>query len=239
MNKTFKLSAMALAAVVALSACKEDKAAAVNLETDVQKISYAIGTNMGMELAEAKKNGAEFDVSIIAAAIADQLEGKESKMTPEQMGESFNKLMQKMQENAEKAASENLAKGKQFLEENKTKEGVQTTASGLQYIVKKEGTGETAKIGDLVVLSYVGTLIDGTEFDGSNGEKVPFPVSTEGLIAGFAEGLQLMKAGGEYTLYIPAELAYGELSPSPAIAGNSVLIFEIQVSEIEAGAAKQ
>lgn len=251
MKTTFKLTLTALAAALALTACKQENTAGAasatgssasapaGLETETKQISYAVGHEFGLQLSEAKKNGAEFDVKVIQDAITAQLEGKEPKMTDEQMRTAIGALMQKMQSHAEKQANDNLAAGEKFLAENKTKEGVKTTASGLQYSVKKEGTGNTAKLGDAILVEYTGKLIDGTVFDSSPaGQPVPFPVLKEGLIPGFVEGLQLMKAGGEYTLYMPAQLAYGTISQGK-IPANSVLIFEIKVAAIEAGAASK
>ena len=121
-----------------------------------------------------------------------------------------------------------LDAGGQFLAENAKKEGVKTTASGLQYLVIKSGTGATPKLTDGVKVHYHGTLINGTVFDSSveRGQPISFPVG--GVIPGWTEALQLMKVGDKWKLFIPAKLAYGEQSPSPAIPPNSVLIFEVE-----------
>ena len=125
------------------------------------------------------------------------------------------------------------AAGDAFLAENAKKEGVKTTASGLQYKVIKSGTGESPKLTDTVKVHYHGTLIDGTVFDSSvqRGQPVSFPVG--GVIPGWVEALQLMKVGDKWQLFIPAKLAYGDQSPSPAIPPNSVLIFEVELLGIE------
>lgn len=112
-------------------------------------------------------------------------------------------------------------------------DGVKTTASGLQYQVMKSGTGETPKLSDTVKVHYHGTLIDGTVFDSSvqRGEPITFPVS--GVIPGWVEALQMMKVGDKWKLFIPAKLAYGDHSPTPAIPPNSPLIFEVELLGIE------
>ena len=132
----------------------------------------------------------------------------------------------------EAAVSENTP-GDSFLAQNAKKEGVKTTASGLQYKVIKSGTGATPKLSDGVKVHYHGTLINGTVFDSSveRGEPISFPVS--GVIAGWTEALQLMKVGDKWQLFIPAKLAYGEQSPTPKIAPNSALIFEVELLGIE------
>lgn len=123
--------------------------------------------------------------------------------------------------------------GETFLAENAKKEGVKTTASGLQYKVINSGTGASPKATDMVKVHYHGTLIDGTVFDSSvqRGEPISFPVS--GVIPGWVEALQLMKVGDKWQLYIPARLAYGENSPTPAIPPNSVLLFEVELLGVE------
>ena len=116
----------------------------------------------------------------------------------------------------------------QWLAENAQKDGVQTTASGLQYAVKKEGTGQTPTLADVVSVKYTGKLIDGTIFDSTDknnqGEPISFPL--EQVIEGWKEGLQLMKEGAEYTLFLPANLAYGEQDMGE-IPPNSTLIFDV------------
>ena len=113
---------------------------------------------------------------------------------------------------------------------------MQTTASGLQYSVKKEGTGAAIAKGDLASVEYEGRLTNGEVFDSNKGGKdFDVPVVDNTVIKGWIEGLQLMKQGGEYTLYIPADLAYGNASPSPKIPAGSVLVFDIKVNAVRKG----
>lgn len=122
--------------------------------------------------------------------------------------------------------------GKTFLEENKTKPGIITLPDGLQYKVITDGKGVRPKDDDLVTVQYVGTLIDGTEFDSSykRGEPATFPVN--GVIPGWTEALQKMKVGSTWMLYIPAELAYGEQGAPPVIGANQTLIFKVELLAI-------
>jgi FKBP-type peptidyl-prolyl cis-trans isomerase FklB len=123
--------------------------------------------------------------------------------------------------------------GEAFLAANAKKDGVTTTASGLQYKVLKSGTGASPKASDQVKVHYTGTTIDGNVFDSSvqRGQPAVFPVNA--VIPGWVEALQLMKVGDKWQLFIPARLAYGAQSPSPAIPANSVLIFEVELLDIE------
>lgn len=123
--------------------------------------------------------------------------------------------------------------GDEFLAKNKTAPGVTTTASGLQYKVNHEGSGKKPKASDMVTVQYEGRLIDGTVFDSTvqrNNQPATFPLN--GVIPGWTEGLQLMSEGSDYTFYIPANLAYGEQSPTSAIPPNSVLIFNVKLIKV-------
>ncbi|MBD5418963.1 MAG: FKBP-type peptidyl-prolyl cis-trans isomerase [Bacteroides sp.] len=108
------------------------------------------------------------------------------------------------------------------------------TASGLKYAVIKEGTGKMPKATDKVTVNYAGQLtdLDATEFDSSyqRGEPTSFPLN--GVIAGWTEGLQLMKEGAVYEFYIPADLAYGERGGGP-VPPNAPLIFQVELISVD------
>ncbi|MGZ5027362.1 MAG: FKBP-type peptidyl-prolyl cis-trans isomerase [Methylobacter sp.] len=129
---------------------------------------------------------------------------------------------------------ENKAAGTAFLAENAKKPNIITTASGLQYEVLTPGTGTVSpKATDNVTVHYKGTTIDGKEFDSSysRGEPATFPLNR--VIAGWTEGVQLMKEGAKYRFFIPSELAYGEQGAGRAIGPNSTLIFDVELIKIQ------
>lgn len=131
----------------------------------------------------------------------------------------------------------NDAKGKMtgdaFLQANKSKPGVVTLPDGLQYKVISDGTGAKPTANDVVTVDYAGTLVNGSEFDSSykRGQPATFPVN--GVIPGWTEALQLMKAGSTWELYIPASLAYGEQGAPPVIGPNEALIFKVHLIEVK------
>lgn len=111
---------------------------------------------------------------------------------------------------------------------------IQTTASGLKYQVLKRGDGTASpKATDKVRVHYHGTLLNGTVFDSSVQRGQPISFGLNQVIAGWTEGLQLMKVGDKFKFEIPPHLAYGERSPSPLIPPNSTLVFEVELLGIE------
>jgi len=203
------------------------------LDTDVKKLSYVLGMDIGNSLKQGK---IEIDVDTLKQAIEDTLNGKKPLLTLEQAQEIKQSYFQKMQEkHAEEAKAlgeKNQKEGAVFLAANKGKDGVITTASGLQYQVIKTGEGPKPKDTDKVTVNYKGTLLDGTEFDSSykRGKPVSFPV--KGVIPGWTEALQLMPVGSTYRLFVPANLAYGERGAGDKIGPNAVLIFDVELMGI-------
>ena len=130
-------------------------------------------------------------------------------------------------------AEVNIAAGREFMESLADNSDIVQLDSGLFYEILQEGSGEFAGPDDSVLVHYHGTLVDGTVFDSSRerGEPVPFPLN--GVIPGFAEGLQKVREGGTIKLYIPSDLAYGnEANPGSPIPAGSTLIFEAELIQI-------
>jgi len=207
---------------------------AQNFKNDKEKISYAIGLNIATGL---KRRGIDIDLEAMIQAMREVFNGQKTRMT---FAESNQAIMDWQRQERERQAKEDLAlaeKNKKaseaFLAKNKKKEGVKTTDSGLQYQVLKEGTGPSPKPTDMVKVNYRGTLIDGTEFDSSyeRGEPARFVINQ--VIPGWQEALPMMKVGSKWKLFIPPELAYKDRRQGPKIGPNSLLIFEVELLDIE------
>ncbi|MBT8329079.1 MAG: FKBP-type peptidyl-prolyl cis-trans isomerase [Desulfofustis sp.] len=220
--------------ILPLTASGADSAADRPLETNKDKVSYSIGLDLGKYLSNMK---GKIDYELLKQGIDEGFSGAEPRLSQEEITsaqEEFAAALQAEQEaQLEEMKQKNSAAGQAYLEENKAKEGVVTTDSGLQYEVLAAGDGQKPTPEDTVKVDYVGTLIDGTEFDSSiaRGEPVTFPVGQ--VIPGWTEILQLMPVGSKYRVTIPANLAYGEAGAPPVIEPNSVLIFEVELIGIE------
>ena len=108
-----------------------------------------------------------------------------------------------------------------------------TLPSGLQYEVLTAGTGAKPTSSQKVTVNYEGTLIDGTVFDSTYDRGNPATFGVTRVIQGWVEGLQLMKEGAKWKLFIPYNLAYGERGSPPTIKPFSALIFTIELISIQ------
>jgi len=222
------LAASVALSIFALAGCDKEP----ELSDPIQQASYGIGLNMGESLMNDGLD--DIDPEALALGMKDALAGEVSRVSDEELTAAFEVLQTRAQERAASLGEEAAQANVDFLAENAQQEGVITTDSGLQYQVLEEGEGEVSPgPDDVVTVHYEGRLLDGTVFDSSvsRGEPVDLPVS--GVIPGWVEILQLMQVGDKLKVTIPSELAYGEASPSPVIPPNSILIFEMELLEIQ------
>lgn len=211
----------------------------VTLETLEQKVNYAIALNMASNF---KQREVPIEVEAFTQALTDVRDDKEPALTQEEMQtvmQTFQEQQMELQQQKQKALAETQkAEGEAFLAENADKEGVMITDSGLQYKVLEEGDGVSPGEKDTVTVHYRGTLLDGTEFDSSYAREQPATFALNQVISGWTEGLQLMKTGAKYELYIPSDLAYGP-GGNQGIPPNATLIFEVELLEVEPAEAPE
>ena len=135
---------------------------------------------------------------------------------------------------------EQKAKDDKILKEYFTKNKIKAnkTPSGLYYVITKKGTGENAKPGQMISMSYFGKFLDGKKFDANVDENFKnirpfsFALGQGQVIAGWDEGVQLLNTGAKATLYLPSVIAYGPGGRGP-IPPNSVLVFDVEVLGIK------
>lgn len=201
----------------------------------MDKLSYALGHNIGHQLIGMGLKES-LNVEDYAAAIADVMQGRQPKMSHEEVQQVlehyFTELEQRQQAEAAERGKAAKSEGEAFLAENKKRAGVVTTPSGLQYEIVKEGNGRQPKASDTVQCHYEGTLIDGTVFDSSYRRGMPAEFGLRQVIVGWTEGVQLMKEGSIFKFYIPYNLAYGERGAGADIPPYAALIFTVELIKV-------
>ena len=194
----------------------------------MDKLSYALGLNIGHQLKEMGLSD-QLKVDDYASAITDVLKGNTPQIGMEEASKLLNDFFTELEEKQRTAAK---SEGERFLAENAKRPEVTVTPSGLQYEVLTEGTGRSPKATDTVRCHYHGTLIDGTVFDSSYQRNQPADFGLNQVIAGWTEGVQLMKEGAKYRFYLPYHLAYGEHGAGNSIPPFATLVFDVELLKV-------
>jgi FKBP-type peptidyl-prolyl cis-trans isomerase FkpA len=160
-------------------------------------------------------------------------------------------LIAKENEKMLKAQKEQLAKDTVLIDDYLKSKNVTAlkTTSGLRYIINQAGKGENVKSGQKAKINYCGYLLNGKYFDCSiesaaqehgvfsEGRKPYTPlevtVGLQQVISGWEEAIQLMNKGSKITVYVPSTLAYGSQRRSEDIVENSILVFDMELLDIE------
>lgn len=230
MVKNFFL--LGLLAAFALTSCGKKPDYNVALKTDTDSMSYYMGLWTANSMKTSGEGLEDMNIDAFARGMSEAFKLDSLPVGEQDIATYLNGYFTKAQE---RGNAKNLEEGKAFLEANKTKEGVVTLPSGLQYQIIKDGTGVKPDTSSTVTVHYVGSLIDGTEFENSREADTPavFPLNG-GVIPGFKEALLNMKEGSTWKVFIPSELAYGtEVRPGGPIKPNSVLVFELELVKVE------
>ena len=214
-----------------------------------QKINYAFGLDI---IQTFQQQEFDIDTQAFLAGMRDSLAGNPA-LTPAQKQAAFEEMQAILQVKGEArkkvVAAKNLVAGEAFLAANAKKEGVLVmkataqdgTPSELQYKILKSGSGPSPRLTDTVEIHFVGTRIDGTEFDSSVRRGTPATFGLSDVIPGWRAALQKMKVGDKWQLFLPANLAFGEYG-LPQLEPNMTLIFEVELlsfyTPVNNGAAK-
>jgi len=224
--KNLKNAGIFLLILFVIQACSTGSFKSEKVVSKADSVSYMLGLSIGHSFKAEAIPGIK--PALIAKGI-EQAESGDTSVSETQINMFLSTYFRQIQQ---EKADKNLKEGEAFLAANKLKDGVKTTASGLQYKVIQEGTGKTPTGNDMVKCQYKASFTNGDVWDSSydKGEPAQFPLN--GVIKGWTEGLQLMKEGGKYELYVPAQLGYGERGAGKKIAPNSVLVFQIELLQV-------
>lgn len=193
----------------------------------IDSLSYSIGVQVAQYY---KTQGVEkVNEEYIKKAFNDVFNNKPLIISEEACNMN---IQQKLQEFLSKKTGAAKEEGIKFLEENKKRPGVITLPSGLQYEILTKGEGPIPTAVDTVSANYIGTLINGNEFDNSYKRGEPLTIPVSGVIRGWTEALQLMPVGSKWKLYVPSDLGYGERGAGGVIPGGAALVFEIELLSI-------
>ena len=205
----------------------------------IHDLSYSLGIILGERI---QNDFGDLDAAAVLEGLSHSKNPKNWRLSRSVINElvqdaqSRNRNEQAAQ--VEAMAEFNLVAGEAFLAENALKDGVIVTGSGLQYRVISEGRGDAPVVTDSVTVHYEGSLISGVVFDSSKARGKPVTFPLQGVIPGWAEGVQLMRPGAKFEFTIPSSLAYGVAGTGP-IPPNSVLVFEVELLEVENGVASE
>lgn len=222
-----KLLVVVLLTLIAVWGCSPEPP-----KTDEQKALYALGVQISKQLSVFDLTPEE--LKYVQMGMTDASTGKKLAAEPEA---NMQKLEEMVKSRMGKATEKQKAQAKPFLEKAAAEPGAKRTASGLIYKEIKAGTGAQPKPTDIVKVHYVGTLMDGKEFDSSvkRGQPVDLPLGQ--VFPCWQEGVAMMKVGGKAKLVCPSEIAYGDRGRPPVIPGGATLIFEVELLDVKAGGA--
>jgi len=215
-----------------------------NAGDDKKKAAYYAGIQIGQQISNQMVKGINHELfgddstksislkNFMAGFVAGTI-GKGGLMTVDSAGQVAQDMMRAIKaKNLEKEFGGNKKAGEKFLAENAKKEGVKVLPSGVQYKVLKEGTGAVPADTSRVKVHYEGKTLDGKVFDSSYKRGQPADFRANQVIKGWTDALTNMPAGSTWEVYIPQELAYGERQQGADIKPFSVLIFKIELLEV-------
>jgi len=226
--RRFVLLALSLGLFACLS--PTPSAEQVALETDDQKVLYAVGQALARNIANLEFTAEE--MVYVTAGVNEGASGAEPRVDMTQYGPMLDASMRtRMTQITQKEREA----GQAYCDTMAAEEGAEKLASGMVFRMIAEGDGALPQATDSVKVHYHGTLRDGTVFD-STRDKDPAQFSVGGVIPCFSEGLQKVKVGGKAKLTCPSEIAYGERGRPGSIRPGAALTFEIELVEIVAAA---
>ncbi len=236
MRKLFIVAASLATSLLVIScAPKKEK---IELLTEMDSVSYAIGVSNGAQMKTVP--GDSFNVEALNAGFETSYKNDSANLlltqeqTEEVLRTFFAKLQAKAQEEMvaknKELAVKNKLYGDSVLKQNGAQEGVITLDNGLQYRIIKQGTGVKPAADDDVKVKYVGKFLNGQIFD-STDQRGPAEFNLQNVIPGWSQILQMMPTGSKYEVWIPSDLAYGDMG-NRGIEPGSTLYFEVELLSV-------
>jgi FKBP-type peptidyl-prolyl cis-trans isomerase FkpA len=218
--------AFAACAALALGA---GAAPAQTPESDDDKVAYTVGYLVAEALTPFDFTDEE--LVMVLEGMRARVAGTEPPFDPSEYRDEVIALRDaRMQAELEARRAESRA----YLDAAAEADGARRTDSGLVFEPLAAGDGARPAASDTVVVHYEGKLTDGTTFDSSRARGQPATFPLNGVIACWTEALQMMRVGGRARLTCPAEIAYGDRGAPPRIPPGAVLVFDVELLDIQA-----
>jgi FKBP-type peptidyl-prolyl cis-trans isomerase FklB len=250
-----RLRPLALAVGVSFSVAAWASSDEMELKSDTDRESYALGYQIGGDFQRQKM---DLNTAAVARGIADARSGTAPLMTEQAMHATLIELKRKVvaQEraaplqiekrkgvaalppaqatperattaHARRAAARTTPGATEFLKKNAQRDGVVTLSSGLQYRVLKEGAGKQPQASDNVALIYRGSFVNGNEFGNTDKDGKPAPklFSVASLVPGMREAVSHMKEGAQWQVFVPPQLGFNASTP----LYRKVTVFDVQL----------
>jgi FKBP-type peptidyl-prolyl cis-trans isomerase FklB len=214
---------------IGMSALQAAPAEEQPLKTEKDLLSYALGVDLARN---SLRNGVEIDPDIVLKGVKDALSGEKLLVPEEALRQRLIEVQTEVRQRTARlrtAPEINKQRGEAFLALNKTKEGVLSTPSGLQYKILKAGEGKKPALTDTVQINYRGTVLDGREFISSKPDLPGTFKVQDAFIPGLKGVLPLMPVGSKWRLFLPPQLAYGDLGVGRQIGPKETIIFDVEL----------
>lgn len=251
-------SALTIAAVTSLSQAQDiqppaqipsqtKKAAPAEPEIKIsaeemrKEISYGLGFQNGEQYASHGFQASDLDRDSYLRGLLEALNKKDYASDPKKFDAAMRAFDKLVSARETELAKKNLAQEKAFFEKNSKRKEIVTTASGLQYEIIKKGTGKTYTQPAGVINGTDAqtefqvftrtTLLDGTVLNENKTDK-PERYSLQ-VIQGLAEALKIMPIGSKWKLYVPSKLAFGNRRFGAKVGPNSVIVYEIELKDMQ------
>ncbi len=219
-----------LAATLAALTLTAGIAVAQDTTSEKGKLSYALGYDLGRNLAES---GEAIDVNTVVKAVQDGYSKKQPAVPVDQLRSSVENMQKRLQAKAkaafDKASTENRGKSDAFLAQNRGRAGVKVLPSGVQYRILEAGKGTKPTQGSNVELEVAGPFPWGQRpAQAKAPQKMPSMKLSQIEMPAMREVLLQMPAGSKWEIVLPSDKAYGA-DPRSGYPPNVAVQFDVKL----------